>query len=168
MSFLTQLTTTAVEAVETVRTKATDVVVDVRKQLPTVEAKKVQSAVVETVGSARKQVIDLVEPATKQVVDLVKPATKQATKQFIDLTARGEQIVRSVTGRPTAKKSSRPATAASTTAARKTTARKTTARKTTVVSPAASARWPARQRREAHRQEGGSGRVVTRPARVGS
>ncbi len=109
MSILNEITTTAVDAVGTLRTKAAGVVVDVRKQLPAVEPKKVQSVVVEGAISARKQ--------------------------FIDLTARGEKIVRDLTGRtaPEVRKaatSRKPATAA--TAAKRTAARKTTAVKRTV------------------------------------
>jgi len=127
MSILSQITSTAVEAVETVRTKAAGVVVDVRKQLPVVETKKVQAAVLDTYGTARKQVADIVEPATKQVAGLVKPATQQV----IDLTARGEKIVRDLTGRPAARKPL--ATKRATKPATKPAVKRTVARKTTAV-----------------------------------
>ena len=101
MSVLSQLTTTATEAVETVRAKANDVVVDVRKQLPAVEAKKVQSAVTSTVTSYGKSVTAASKSARKQVVDLVEPATKTVHS----LTVTAEKLVRDLTGRPVAKKS---------------------------------------------------------------
>lgn len=105
MSVLSQLTTTATEAVETVRAKASDVVVDVRKQLPAVEAKKVQSAVTSTVTSYGKSVTAASKSARKQVIDLVEPATKTVHS----LTVRGEKLVRDIAGRPVAKKATRPA-----------------------------------------------------------
>jgi len=128
MSILTEITSTAVEAVGTLRTKAAEVVVDVRKQLPLVEPKKVQSVVVDGALSARKQVIDL--------------------------TARGEKIVRDLTGRPAAKPAAKSATASATkpttkpatkpatkkVAAKRTVARKTTTAKRTVKKAAPSAK----------------------------
>ncbi len=124
MSILTEITSTAVEAVGTLRTKAAEVVVDVRKQLPLVEPKKVQSVVVEGALSARKQVIDL--------------------------TARGEKIVRDLTGRPASKPAAKSATASATkpatkpatkkVAAKRTVARKTTTAKRTVKKAAPSAK----------------------------
>jgi hypothetical protein len=122
MSILTELTSTAVDAVGTLRTKAAEVVVDVRKQLPLVEPKKVQSVVVEGALSARKQVIDL--------------------------TARGEKIVRDLTGRSASKPAAKSATASATkpatkpatkkVAAKRTVARKTTTAKRTVKKAAPS------------------------------
>jgi RNA polymerase primary sigma factor len=136
MSILNELTSTAVEAVDTLRTKATEVVVDVRKQLTHlpqlsqltgVEPKKVQAAVVETATAARKQ-----------VVDLTAPATKTATKTLNDLTERGEKIVRDLTGRPVHKPvAKRTPAAKKATAAKRTVARKTTAAKRTVKKAAA-------------------------------
>jgi len=124
MSILTEITSTAVEAVGTLRTKAAEVVVDVRKQLPLVEPKKVQSVVVDGALSARKQVIDL--------------------------TARGEKIVRDLTGRPAAKPAAKSATASATkpttkpatkkVAAKRTVARKTTTAKRTVKKAVPSAK----------------------------
>ena len=117
MSILNEITTTAVDAVGTLRTKAAGVVVDVRKQLPVVEPKKVQSVVVEGALSARKQVIDL--------------------------TARGERIVRDLTGRPAPKARKTTAArkpAAAATAAKRTVARKTTAVKRTVKKAAPAAK----------------------------
>ena len=112
MSILNEITSTAVDAVGTLRTKAAEVVVDVRKQLPLVEPKKVQSVVVDTAQSARKQVIDL--------------------------TARGEKIVRDLTGRPAAKPATKSAAATATKrttkpATKKVAAKRTVARKTTAV-----------------------------------
>ena len=118
MSLLNDLTTTAVDAVGTLRTKAAGVVVDVRKQLPVVEPKKVQSAVRDTAMSARKQVIDLTAPATKSIVDL---------------TQRGEKLVRDIAGRPATVPAVKAATKNAAQTATKTaaTARKTVASKTT-------------------------------------
>ena len=127
MSVLSQLTTTATEAVETVRAKASDVVIDVRKQLPAVEAKKVQSAVTSTVTSAGKTVTAASKTARKQVIDLVEPATKTVHS----LTVRGEKLVRDIAGRPVAKKATRPA-------AKKTT-RPVVARKAPVAKKATTA-----------------------------
>ena len=127
MSVLSQLTTTATEAVETVRAKASDVVIDVRKQLPAVEAKKVQSAVTSTVTSYGKSVTAASKSARKQVIDLVEPATKTVHS----LTVRGEKLVRDIAGRPVAKKATRPA-------AKKTT-RPVVARKAPVAKKATTA-----------------------------
>jgi|GEM_PF-2844294 len=116
MSLLHEFTTTATDAVDAMRTKAASVVVDVRKQLPTVEPKKVQSAVVETAHTARKQVVDLTAPATKTLVDL---------------TQRGEKLVRDLAGRSYAKPAAKSASAsaATTPAATKPAARKPAAKK---------------------------------------
>ena len=135
MSVLSQLTTTATEAVETVRAKASDVVIDVRKQLPAVEAKKVQSAVTSTVTSAGKTVTAASKTARKQVIDLVEPATKTVHS----LTVRGEKLVRDIAGRPVAKKATRPAAKKTTRPAAKKTTRPVVAKRAPVAKKATTA-----------------------------
>jgi hypothetical protein len=91
MSKLNEFATNATEAVVILKNKSAGVVIDVRKQLPSVETKKVQAAVTGSVESARQRV--------GHVRYLVEPAGKS----LVSLTERGEQIVRDFTGMPAGK-----------------------------------------------------------------
>jgi hypothetical protein len=144
MSILNELTTTATDAVATLKNKTAGVVIDVRKHVPAVPTKKVQSAVAGTVESARKRVVD--------VREMVEPAGKS----LVSLTERGEKKVRDLTGMPAgkpvtntvakatdkvtavakpSKKATKPATKPASKPAAKAT-RKPAVRKTTATKPA--------------------------------